>query len=149
MAGVGERGVDLSTCVNVMKAVSDPTRVRILKILEGGELCVCQIIAVVALGASTVSRHLSLLRAAGLVQDRRDRKWVRYSLSGRGANPCAAVVLRALRGWLDDDPVIALDRERVERARALGPVAICERGMSLGPRRPARRPSPPPSAARR
>jgi len=58
---------------DVMKAAADPTRVRILKILEGGELCVCQIIAVIALGQSTISRHLFLLRAAGLIEDRRRR----------------------------------------------------------------------------
>ena len=74
---------------SVFKA-ADPTRVRILKILEGGEMCVCQIIAILSLGQSTVSKHLFLLRAAGLIKDRRDRKWVHYS-QGRGSDsPYAA-----------------------------------------------------------
>ena len=60
----------------VLKAAADPTRVRILKILEGGEMCVCQVVAVLSLGQSTVSKHLFLLRAAGLIKVRRDRKWV-------------------------------------------------------------------------
>ena len=72
---------------SVLKAAADPTRVRILKILEGGEMCVCQVIAILSLGQSTVSKHLFLLRAAGIIKDRRDRKWVYYSLEPRGRLP--------------------------------------------------------------
>jgi DNA-binding transcriptional ArsR family regulator len=122
----------------VMKAVADPTRVRILKILEGGEICVCQVIAVIALGQSTISKHLFLLRAAGLIKDRRDRKWIHYSLDGKNGNPYAGAVLRNIRKWMNDDPVIARDRERATRARAIGPMAICERKLTLPAlRRPA------------
>lgn len=120
----------------VMKAVSDPTRVRILKILEGGELCVCQIIAVLSLAQSTISKHLFLLKTAGLIQDRRDRKWIHYFLDRDGNNLYAAVMLRNLRKWLRDDPVILRDHKRVEQAREMGPVAICERRMTLPGRRP-------------
>lgn len=116
---------------DVMKAVADPTRVRILKILEGGELCVCQVIAVIALGQSTISKHLFLLRAARLIKDRRDKKWIHYSLDGKNGNPYAGTVLRNLRKWLNDDPVIARDRERAAHARAIGPMAICERKFTL------------------
>jgi DNA-binding transcriptional ArsR family regulator len=118
----------------VMKAVSDPTRVRILKILEGGEICVCQIIAVIQLSQSTISKHLFLLKVAGLIKDRKDKKWVFYSLDGKDGDGYAGRVLRNLRGWLNDDPVIARDRERTVSARELGPVTICARGMTL-PRR--------------
>lgn len=115
----------------VLKAVADPTRVRILKILEGGELCVCQVIAVIALGQSTISKHLFLLKSAGLVKDRRDRKWIYYSLDGKAASPYAARALRNLKGWLNDEAVVLKDLERVALARAIGPVAICERRMTL------------------
>jgi ArsR family transcriptional regulator len=122
----------------VLKAVADPTRVRILKILEGGEMCVCQVIAILSLGQSTVSKHLFLLRAAGLIKDRRDRKWVHYSLDRGNDSPYAARILLNLRGWLNDDPVVANDRERAALARTIGPLAICERKMTLpGRRRPA------------
>jgi len=116
---------------SVMKAIADPTRVRILKILEGGEMCVCQIIAILSFGQSTVSKHLFLLRAAELIKDRRDRKWVYYSLDRGNDSPYAARMLGNLRGWLNDDPVIAKDRERAAIARALGPLAVCERKMTL------------------
>ena len=116
---------------DVMKAVADPTRVRILKILEGGELCVCQVIAILSLGQSTVSKHLFLLRAAGLIKDRRDRKWVHYALDRASDTPYAARMLRNLRGWLNEDPVIAIDRKQAATARAIGPMAICRRKMTL------------------
>ncbi len=121
----------------VMKAVADPTRVRILKILEGGELCVCQVIAVIALGQSTISKHLFLLRAAGLIKDRRDKKWIHYSLDGKSGNPYAGPALRNVRAWLDDDPLIVKDRERAAMARKIGPLVICERGMALPGRKTA------------
>ena len=120
---------------SVFKASADPTRVRILKILEGGEMCVCQVIAILSLGQSTVSKHLFLLRAAGLIKDRRDRKWVHYSLDRGSDSPYATRMLRNLQGWLNDDPVIAKDRERAAMARAIGPMAICERNMTLPARR--------------
>ncbi|MEK6696301.1 MAG: metalloregulator ArsR/SmtB family transcription factor [Candidatus Deferrimicrobiota bacterium] len=120
---------------SVFKAAADPTRVRILKILEGGEMCVCQVIAILSLGQSTVSKHLFLLRAAGLINYRRDRKWVHYSLDRGSDSPYAGRMLRNLRGWLNDDPVIVKDRERAAMARAIGPMAICERNMTLPARR--------------
>jgi ArsR family transcriptional regulator len=120
---------------SVLKAAADPTRVRILKILEGGEMCACQVVAILSLGQSTVSKHLFLLRSAGLVRDRRDRKWIHYALYRGTGSPYAARILRALRGWLNDDPVIAKDRERSATARAIGPAAICGRNMTLPARR--------------
>ena len=116
---------------DVMKAVADPTRVRILKILEEGEMCVCQIIAIVALGQSTISQHLFLLRAAGLIKDRRDGKWIHYSLDGKSGNRYAGPALRNLRKWMNDDPVVLKDRDRAAKAREIGPIAICEGRMEL------------------
>jgi len=116
-----------------MKAVADPTRVRILKMLEGGELCVCQIIAVLALSPSTVSKHLFLLKSAGLVNDRKEKKWVHYSLDRESDDPYVAGILRELSSWLDRDPVIVRDRARLTEARKdLGPSAICEALCSVG-----------------
>ncbi len=115
----------------VMKTVADPTRARILKMLEGGEICVCQIVAVLELGQSTVSRHLFLLKTAGLVRERQEKKWVHYALDGSGNAPYAEKMLAALKGWFADDTVIARDRARVALAREIGPAEICIRGMTL------------------
>lgn len=115
----------------VMKAVADPTRVRILKLLEGGEMCVCQIVAVLELTQSTISKHLFLLKMAGLVKERQEKKWVHYSLGGSDAAPYAKRMAGTVKGWLNDDPVIARDRKREALARQMGPADICERGMTL------------------
>src|SRR5512141_410896 len=127
--------MELRVYESVFKAAADPTRVRILKILEGGEMCVCQVIAILSLGQSTVSKHLFLLRAAGLIKDRRDRKWVHYSLDRRSDSTYAVRMLRNLRGWLNEDPVVTNDRKRAAMARAIGPMTICERNMTLPARR--------------
>ena len=120
-----------------MKSVADPTRVRILKLLEAGEMCVCQIVAVLELGQSTISKHLFLLKMAGLVKERQEKKWVHYALDGSEGDPYARKMLTTLKGWLNDDPVIGRDRKREALAREVGPVAICERGMTLPARRAA------------
>ena len=121
----------------VMESVADPTRVRILKLLEAGEMCVCQVVAVLELSQSTISKHLFLLKMAGLVRERQEKKWVHYSLDGSEGVPYARKMLNTLKGWLNDDPVIERDRKREALAREIGPAEICERGMTLPVRRNA------------
>ncbi len=121
----------------VLKAVGDPTRVRMLKLLEAGEMCVCQVVAVLELSQGTISKHLSLLKMAGLVKERQEKKWVYYALDGSAATPYARKMLGTIKGWLDDDPVVARDRKREALARELGPAEICGRGMTLPGRRAA------------
>ncbi|MDY6850140.1 MAG: metalloregulator ArsR/SmtB family transcription factor [Geoalkalibacter sp.] len=65
----------------IFKALSDETRLRILALLQQGELCVCDLMAVLELPQSTVSRHLANLRHAALVDDRRRGVWMFYSLA--------------------------------------------------------------------
>jgi DNA-binding transcriptional ArsR family regulator len=109
----------------VLKAAADPNRVRILKMLESGELCVCQITAVLDLSGSTVSKHLSLLQAAGLVDDRKDGRWVHFRLATDEINDYAQPLLSLLHGWLRDDAMIAADVERVRRIRELPVEQFC------------------------
>ena len=108
-----------------LKAAGDPTRTRILKLLEGRELCVCQIQAVLRLAPSTVSKHLALLKASGLVDDRRDGRWVHYALAGEGHNPCAKDVLRLVRASLVHDPRILEDRRLLKRVLKTPLVELC------------------------
>lgn len=68
----------MNDLLNVFKALSDETRLRILKLLEKGELCVCDIVAALALIQPKVSFHLSALKDAGLVRDRKEGKWIHY-----------------------------------------------------------------------
>ena len=68
------------------KALADEKRVRVLLALQGGELCVCQITELFGLAASTISKHLSILYQAGLVNSRKDGRWIYYSLAAKGAS---------------------------------------------------------------
>jgi ArsR family transcriptional regulator len=109
----------------ILKAVADPSRTRILKLLEPGELCVCQIQAVLALAPSTVSKHLALLRSAGLVDDRKEGRWIHYRLVRSPRNPYAAPVLEVLRGKLDLEGRIREDRDRLKRVLAVPVERLC------------------------
>ncbi|OPX76724.1 MAG: DNA-binding transcriptional repressor ArsR [Methanosaeta sp. PtaB.Bin018] len=72
--------------VEVFKAVADPCRLRILKLLKEGELCVCEIMTALSKPQSSTSHHLSILRKAGLVKERRDGKWFYYRLADSAVN---------------------------------------------------------------
>ncbi|MGB9715637.1 MAG: ArsR/SmtB family transcription factor [Thermodesulfovibrionales bacterium] len=70
----------MESLLNIFKALSDETRLRILKLLEGGELCVCDIVSALDMIQPKVSFHLSVLKEAGLIKDRKQGKWIHYSL---------------------------------------------------------------------
>lgn len=67
--------------LSVFKALSDETRLRIVKLLENGELCVCHIVAAIDMSQPKISFHLKILKEAGLVKDRREGKWMHYRLN--------------------------------------------------------------------
>ncbi|MGJ4882067.1 MULTISPECIES: metalloregulator ArsR/SmtB family transcription factor [unclassified Bradyrhizobium] len=72
----------MSDPVPLLAALAEPTRLAALRILwDGGEHCVCELMRQLRASASRMSRHMSALKAAGLVIDRRDAQWVRYRLS--------------------------------------------------------------------
>ena len=70
----------MDTILTVFKALSDETRLRILKLLERGELCVCDIVTVLDMIQPNVSFHLGVLKEAGLIKDRRQGKWIHYRI---------------------------------------------------------------------
>ncbi len=65
---------------NIFKALSDETRLRILKLLEHGELCVCDVVAALDMVQPQVSFHLRILKEAGILKGRKDGKWIRYRI---------------------------------------------------------------------
>jgi DNA-binding transcriptional ArsR family regulator len=121
-----------------VKAVGDPTRTRILKLLQEGGLCGCQLQEVLGLAASTVSKHLSLLKMAGLVRECRDGRWVEYALASPARNPHAEAVLQMLLGLLEDDPVILADRQALLEVRAVPRADFCSSPSGRKSRKPAR-----------
>ncbi len=90
---------DLERTTRLFGALSDETRLRILNLLSGGECCVCELTEAVGVRQSLLSFHLGTLKEAGLVADRRDGRWVHYSLSTRGLEQIgefvAALISRA------------------------------------------------------
>ncbi|GBE15503.1 HTH-type transcriptional repressor CzrA [bacterium BMS3Abin14] len=95
---------------SLFKALSDETRLRIMALLTCGELCVCDLIEVMELPQSTVSRHLATLRQAGLVADRRQGVWIYYRL-GESSEPVGRELLDILSGGLGHLEQIQADRK--------------------------------------
>lgn len=104
------------------KALGHPARLRVLAMLREGGLCVCQVTAVLGLAASTVSAHLAELKRAGLVLERKEGRWVVYSLSGEAA-PTA--LLEETWALLRDDPQVAADARLLRGLRRIPVEKLC------------------------
>ncbi len=112
--------------IKVMKALSDPNRVKILKMLQQRSLCVCEMQAALGIAQPTVSNHLKVLEDAGLVSYRKSGLWVNYTVSDGSNSPYAATLLGNLKHWLQDDPEMArlikdlpdIDREFICRRQS-------------------------------
>jgi len=140
MAAVTGRS-SLPAAVDAVKALAHPGRLRILAMLRGGDLCVCQMTSVLELAASTVSAHLGDLRRAGLVIERKRGKWVHYSLVGDG--PLADLVQQALR-LVDGDHRLTQDVKVVGALRKVPLDTFCRAGFdrtAVGRRAPSGPPS--------
>ena len=111
----------------VTKALADANRVRILLALQGGELCVCQITELFGLAASTTSKHLSTLYQAGLLDSRKDGRWIYYSLPGEGASGPAREAIRWVTKALAADPRTAEDAAHLKKILMMDPAELCKR----------------------
>ena len=109
----------------VTKALADEQRVRMLLALRRQELCVCQLVELVGLATSTVSKHMSILKQARLVESRKEGRWMYYRL------PCddAPELVRQAMTWvfehLGNDPRILRDEKKLEEICQIDPHALC------------------------
>ena len=94
----------------ISRALSDAPRVRALAALRDGELCLCQVIELLKLAPSTVSRHMGLLREAGLVEQRKEGRWHYYRLP-EAPDPMAREAIDWALRWLAREPVVVTDAE--------------------------------------
>jgi ArsR family transcriptional regulator, arsenate/arsenite/antimonite-responsive transcriptional repressor len=121
----GDPLMHLRDLTTITKALSDETRVRVLMAMQRGELCVCQIVELVGLATSTVSKHMSILKQARLVESRKDGRWIHY----RRADPDAHPVVRDALDWiarsLAGDPLVRGDRQRVAAICTSDPQELC------------------------
>ena len=111
-------------CMTVIKALADENRVRILMVLKGRELCVCEIIDLLGLAPSTVSKHMSILKNARLVESRKDGRWVYYRLAQDDTTPEAVSAISWVTNCLKHDRIINEDERFIKEK---GPL-VCEGG---------------------
>ncbi len=98
--------------LKITKALSDRTRVRIFKMLQHKEMCVCEVQAILGMAQSTVSKHLQLLEDAGLITGAKEGLWVNHKIAGDSHNIYAEPIVKYLTGILDNDPQVVADREK-------------------------------------
>ena len=111
----------------VIKALADETRLRTLLSLSEGELCVCQIVELMGLAPSTISKHMSILKQARLVESRKEGRWMYFRL----ANSTAPALVRQTLAWVEkslaEDEQVKQDRQRLERILECDPSELCEK----------------------
>jgi ArsR family transcriptional regulator len=107
----------MKTTTALFKALAHDTRLRILNLLLDGEVCVCRIMEILDLPQSTASRHLGILKNAGLLDDRRAGIWVHYSLA-KNQRPLAVQILAALENHLPLIEICRVDRQRLRQPRS-------------------------------
>ena len=115
--------------LSITKALSDPNRMRMLCALRGGELCVCQLIELVQLAPSTVSKHLSILNQAELVESRKDGRWVYYRLPRREAAGVAARMTKETFRALQDSAMITQDEKCLTEIRETDLEEVCRKTL--------------------
>jgi DNA-binding transcriptional ArsR family regulator len=127
----------LSTTVDVLKALAHPVRLRLISMMRGGELCVCQMTAVLELAASTVSEHLADLKRAGLVEERKDGRWVFHRLA---QDEAATSHLEPVWKSIAHDPQVESDTRVLRELRRVSVEELCRVALDLdqlGIKRPA------------
>jgi ArsR family transcriptional regulator len=113
--------------MNITKALADEHRVRTLLALRKGDLCVCQITELFGLATSTVSKHLSILYQAGLVNTRKDGRWVYYSLPRNEAPLAVRQALEWIFKSLAEDSQINDDGQQLKQMLKMSPSELCKR----------------------
>ncbi|MDQ1707385.1 MAG: ArsR family transcriptional regulator, arsenate/arsenite/antimonite-responsive transcriptional [Pyrinomonadaceae bacterium] len=98
----------------LFKALADQTRLRLLNLIGGDEVCVCFLVEVLKVNQPKISRHLAYLRRAGVVSARREGKWIHYRVV-EPPDPHAANIFREVRTWLANEPAMKNDRARLAK----------------------------------
>jgi ArsR family transcriptional regulator, arsenate/arsenite/antimonite-responsive transcriptional repressor len=115
---------DLTT---VIKALADENRVRILMALVPQELCVCQLVELLGLAPSTVSKHLSILKQARLLSSRKQQRWMFYRLAEEDGAPAARKMTALVSRLLAGDPRVRGDAARLKEIMKIDRDELCDR----------------------
>jgi ArsR family transcriptional regulator, arsenate/arsenite/antimonite-responsive transcriptional repressor len=111
----------------VTKALADENRVRVLMVLKPGELCVCQIVELLGLAPSTVSKHMAILKQARLVDSRKDGRWMFYQLAGEDAPVEAREAITLVSRLLAHDAKAQEDAKRLKQILKVDRDELCRR----------------------
>lgn len=114
----------------VFAALADPTRLRLLNLIAGREVCVCYLVKVLRMSQPKISRHLAYLRKAGVVQARREGKWMHYRLRELG-DPETAGILTAVLAALRREKPMQADEAKLARACCVPQKLVLPTGAPL------------------
>ncbi|MBZ0183643.1 MAG: metalloregulator ArsR/SmtB family transcription factor [Melioribacteraceae bacterium] len=103
----------MNNTTKIFKVLSDPNRIRILKMLQRKHLCVCEITSILNLATSTVSKHLSILREIGFIVEKKDGRWVNFEINPTPSDQRISALLSSLDFWIGDNEFIKIDAEKL------------------------------------
>lgn len=119
--------ITMKDLVMIANALSDMNRVRTLCALREGELCVCRIVDLLNLAPSTVSKHMQILKHAGLVENRKEERWIYYRI----VNECNCIAINKALDWVfgiaKNDAIIRNDRKLLLSICAQSPESLCKK----------------------
>jgi len=113
--------------IKALKALSDETRLRIMKVLLERECCVCEIMQALDISQSRASRNLGILQDAGFLKARRDGPWIIYSIDQQAANRHAVSLAKLIKDSSLSDEVLTQDKKSLKRAVRIGPGCVQNR----------------------
>lgn len=111
--------------MNVCKALSDENRIRVIMALNGKELCVCQIIKLLGLAPSTVSKHMSILKHAKMVQSRKEGRWIHYRLARDKSKLNISTLIKWISAALSKNDKIVKDSKELKKILKCDTEEIC------------------------
>lgn len=113
--------------LDITKAMADGNRLRAMMALTDGELCVCQIVELLQLAPSTVSKHMHILHQARLIESRKEGRWMYYRLPDGDAPPAVVQAVAWVRENLTTSPEVRRDRKRLKEILSTNPEDLCKR----------------------
>ena len=115
----------MKSVLTITRALADENRLRALLVLDGRELCVCQLIEFLELAPSTVSKHMSILRQAGLVDGQKRGRWMCYRLANENNSSAVKDVISWLKRALSEDPLTHKDIRRIQKIIKMDREILC------------------------
>ncbi len=129
----------MKSALRTLRALGDPNRMRIMKMLQSREMCVCELAEALGISQPSVSRHMRILAEADLVLSHREGVWIHYLWNPSPSDRYAASMLQALTNWLEEDPHI---RALLDKAAKIKREEICRRPVRQEGRKAPRGVSP-------